>query len=363
MKATALYEKIYNELLADITSGRYRQDERLPSEKELAQMYGVSRITSQKALNLLAESGHILRLPGKGSFINVPGEPEEVRPATSDAPRLPIIGYIVRGVGPSYGVQLLCALEEECKKQGFVLAIRFASTEAEEAQCIDDLLAIGASGLIVICIHGENYSERILRLVLDHYPIVLMDRGLQGIPVSYVGSDNQLAAEELTRFLLRSGREELCCVSCQVNRQDISVIADREQGFRDALMQHGRLAEEDNFLRLEHEGFVRNMQIVDENIAAIMAYAQAHPEKEGYLCTSYDAAEETAAALEQLGQGAGKQIVCFGQIDSLLLRCRFPHVKQDEWAMGREAVRIIAQALAGDVKPKKVIVPYHIVTP
>lgn len=362
MKATALYELIYNQLLASITSGKYPQGHRLPSEKELAELYHVSRITSQKALNMLAENGYILRLPGKGSFVNLPDGAEQALPRAKAAPAQRLIGYIVRGVGPSYGIHLLSSLEAECKQHGFVLALRFANSEEEEEQCIDDLLSIGACGLIVICIHGETYSERILRLVLDHYPIVLLDRGLQGIPASYVGIDNPLAASELTDYLLRMGKDKLCCVSCQVNQLDISVIADREQGFRAEIMRHGHLVDEENdFLRLEHEGIIRNQKIIGDNIDTITRYIQAHPEKNGYLCTSYDAAEEVLIALDQLGLKDGKQIVCFDQIDSLLLQHHFSHIKQNERAMGQEAIKILVQALDGDIRPKKVIVPHALV--
>ena len=64
-----MYETIYNDLLEGIRNGTYPAGSRLPSEKELAGQYGVSRITSKKALELLAERGMISRMPGRGSFV------------------------------------------------------------------------------------------------------------------------------------------------------------------------------------------------------------------------------------------------------------------------------------------------------
>ena len=58
MAKETLYGRIYHDLLASIQNGRYKKGALLPSEKELAQRYGVSRITSQKALSMLAESGY-----------------------------------------------------------------------------------------------------------------------------------------------------------------------------------------------------------------------------------------------------------------------------------------------------------------
>ncbi|WP_145517913.1 GntR family transcriptional regulator, partial [Staphylococcus warneri] len=48
----------------------------VPSEKELAQQYGVSQITSKNALNGLVEEGLIVRFRGKGTFVREDGSPD-----------------------------------------------------------------------------------------------------------------------------------------------------------------------------------------------------------------------------------------------------------------------------------------------
>ena len=68
VKRDPLYLKIYNDLLAGIKNGTYALGSRLPSEKELSSNYDVSRITSKKALEMLAEQNMITRMPGKGSM-------------------------------------------------------------------------------------------------------------------------------------------------------------------------------------------------------------------------------------------------------------------------------------------------------
>ena len=65
-----LYEQIYREILKQIEDGTYRIGDRLPSEKELSDHYHVSRITSKKAVELLADAGLVVRMPGKGTFVS-----------------------------------------------------------------------------------------------------------------------------------------------------------------------------------------------------------------------------------------------------------------------------------------------------
>lgn len=50
-----MYERIYADLLAKIQNGDYQPGDRLPSEKESAELYGVSRITAKKAMDMLAK--------------------------------------------------------------------------------------------------------------------------------------------------------------------------------------------------------------------------------------------------------------------------------------------------------------------
>jgi GntR family transcriptional regulator len=52
-----------------LAGGRYRQDDRLPPEHEVATMLGVSRGTLRSALRRLEERGEIVRRQGSGTFV------------------------------------------------------------------------------------------------------------------------------------------------------------------------------------------------------------------------------------------------------------------------------------------------------
>lgn len=64
-----LYEQVLERIKGMIAQGTYQKGEMLPSEKELMEMMGVSRITVREALRLLSEAGFIETRKGKGSFI------------------------------------------------------------------------------------------------------------------------------------------------------------------------------------------------------------------------------------------------------------------------------------------------------
>ena len=67
--STAVYTKLFNQLREQITQGGYTPGQRMPTEREICEIYGVSRITVRHALRLLCEQGLVVRHQGRGTFV------------------------------------------------------------------------------------------------------------------------------------------------------------------------------------------------------------------------------------------------------------------------------------------------------
>lgn len=63
------FREIFLDLEQKIVNQEYPPQSLLPSENQLIQIYGVSRETIRKALNLLKNSGYIQKKQGKGSIV------------------------------------------------------------------------------------------------------------------------------------------------------------------------------------------------------------------------------------------------------------------------------------------------------
>ncbi|MDX3927138.1 MAG: histidine utilization repressor [Shinella sp.] len=70
--ASPLYEKVKDYVLANIGSGKWGRDHKLPSEHELVAALGVSRMTVHRALRELTSEGYLLRIQGVGTFVAPP---------------------------------------------------------------------------------------------------------------------------------------------------------------------------------------------------------------------------------------------------------------------------------------------------
>lgn len=61
--------EIMDKLIADMDSGIYEADDKLPSENDLARLFKVPRMTARKAYEKLQDLGYVYSRQGKGSFV------------------------------------------------------------------------------------------------------------------------------------------------------------------------------------------------------------------------------------------------------------------------------------------------------
>ena len=64
-----LYHQLLCVLKAEIESGRWHADQQLPTETQIAERFGVSKVTVRQALQGLTDLGYIRREQGRGTFV------------------------------------------------------------------------------------------------------------------------------------------------------------------------------------------------------------------------------------------------------------------------------------------------------
>src|SRR4051812_24802794 len=63
------HRQVYATLRSEIESGRWRRGQRLPSEADLGQRFGASRITVGRAVRDLQAAGLVERRAGSGTYV------------------------------------------------------------------------------------------------------------------------------------------------------------------------------------------------------------------------------------------------------------------------------------------------------
>ncbi|PWF99350.1 GntR family transcriptional regulator [Levilactobacillus bambusae] len=64
-----IYIQIHNDIKRSIEAGKWAIGDRIPSERELAHRFGVSRMTLRQAIQTLVDEGILERLVGSGTYV------------------------------------------------------------------------------------------------------------------------------------------------------------------------------------------------------------------------------------------------------------------------------------------------------
>ncbi|THF72683.1 GntR family transcriptional regulator [Cohnella fermenti] len=234
-KKQVLYRNIMDHFMQLTAEERLKPGDKIPTEQELSEQFGVSRITVAKALRELEYIGMVTRTQKRGSFIR---QDYDAKPARrSSRTKLPMIGVLLP-FEEEIGLDVLRGVEEHCAEHGYYVTYHNTKYDPElERELLLKLVEDDISGAIVYPCSGNNNVEVFGRLIIERFPFVLIDRTVEGLEVPHVISDNKQAGYEMTRCLLELGHRSIAFV-CTALREAISV-SERYKGYCKALIEAG----------------------------------------------------------------------------------------------------------------------------
>ena len=78
------YQRLAANIAAQIARGELKPGDQIPSVRSLANTYGVTTATAQKAVDQLRNDGYAKTVPGLGIFVAEQDERADAQPATVD---------------------------------------------------------------------------------------------------------------------------------------------------------------------------------------------------------------------------------------------------------------------------------------
>ncbi|MCL2600957.1 MAG: GntR family transcriptional regulator [Treponema sp.] len=339
-QAPPRYWQIYEYLLNELSSGKLKPGDQLPSEKELCESFQVSRITSKKALEMLAVNSYISRQRGKGSFVvETPASMELRKKAAS----FRTIAFLLSTLDDSFGKRLLCSVQAECEALGYQMILKLTNElPAEEEKALRALDNENVAGILMIPTQGEHYNAEILQQILKKRPLVFVDRKMWGLPVPSVTTDNIAATEMAVRGLLEKGHRNIAFYSGPVVHA--STLKDRQHGFTMAFANTGYSL---------NPAYVCSTLHSQDDLAIITRHLSEHPEITAAFATEFRMALLVKKALAALGRQLtpGFTLLTF---DCPSYEDEFPEftcLRQNEEEIGRRAVGILHGIIQGDPDP------------
>lgn len=333
------YEIVYNDLMEKINAGEFN-DRMLPTEAEITSKYGVSRITAQKAFEMLEKDKLIVRVAGKGTMLLK-------RPSTaSDSKKL--IGVVLCDVDSAFGMELLLSIESEANRHGYSIILKRSHDDpTTEDEILTELNTLQVSGIIIQNCHGD-FTKGLMRLSCSDFPIVSVDRRTSRLPICSVTSDNSQAMILATEYLFQLGHNNILLLSANPN--GTSSLSRRIEGFRQCyinnkkqLTQYSMLTNLISPITLKKEDEARDCDAIRQRL-------ERCPET-----TAIVACERRVGALAQrvissMNKSCPEDysLICFDHEESYMGNGIITHVKQDQTAMGKKAVEMLIAVIEGN---------------
>lgn len=365
MEKTILYEQIYMDILDKIKLGVFGPGERLPSEKELAEQYGVSRITSKRAMDMLAENKYITRSRGRGSFVDenaIDSLEQGNIPKTERTKEDPLIAVIFDTFRSDFGCELLRGIELGCRKKGYDMLFKCSYGNVEEEnKAIRSAQRLGVKGLILMSAQGEVYNNIVLQISLKKFPLVLVDRQMKGISIPCVKIDNYAASRELIQILIARGHKKICFVTHSFD--NTSSIFERHNGFADCVLEHEGVSGSVEQVEC-YNPMSENMakEYINFDFSEITEIIRRHEDHTAFLVVEFQLGVLFRKALMEMN--LDKEIAVFDFIPGMYDdRYGFIYVKQDENSMGMQAVQMLDHIIRKENVCETLNIPYEIVLP
>ena len=262
-----LYRQIANDLIRRIDEKELLPGAQVPTELELCRSYDVSRITIRHAIRELVDKDLVYRVKGKGTFIKLPAGWDEFYPDKK------IIGdsRLISAILPHSDIdsfELLRGIEHESKQHGFFISFHNSGggTHEHEAELIEDLTqSTHSRGLIVYPRNSHENLSVFSRLAISGFPVVFIDRDIDGIPFPLVQTDNEGGMYDATKHLINLGHRRIAFASQDMS--NVKPVYGRYLGYCRALIE--AKIEIDESLVLD---YASNLQKKDGSGADLMEY-------------------------------------------------------------------------------------------
>ncbi len=342
-----MYQRIKADIMQQIESHLLAPGDRIPTELALMEQYNVSRITISKALNELKSEGIVERFPNKGTFVSrnaqVPSLVSEAKvpekPKVSEG-LLPEVACIIPSFSDLFSLSMINGVLDAFPTSEYICHIFRSGNPQIENYLLKRCLDLHIAGIILFPQDQPFFSNELLLMQLQKYPLVLLDRYLPRLDTSYVIADNQAAGALCVRHLHELGHQRIAFFTSSLH--NTFSVKYRIEGVLDAASRLGipessvhimdRIFYADKNSHYEDTllGLIRR-----ERVTAFIA------SESGMGVYLYD-------TLHALGINVPGQVslMCF---DQPLTHTHHPdfftHIDQSEFVMGREAGLILRRSL------------------
>lgn len=307
----AKYKEIVEWINKEISAGRLPDGSKIPSENELAEIFGMSRQTVRHAIAELTEEGVLTSIRGSGTYVASFSADE------NDKKRIAVIMTYVDGYIFPRTIQ---GIEKGLSAHGYSIELSFTNNAVEKERSIlkDMLNRNDVAGLIVeptkSALPNPNL-ELYRQLSQKGMQILFVNSTYPELDMPHVSLDDKAGAYRAVKLLVDNGHSEIGCIL----KLDDGQGHDRYSGYVNAMHEAGFLINEEHVVWLDSLEY-RNIDKVADKICERLAGCS------GVFCYNDQVAVEVIRILKDRGYNLPKDMSIVSMDDSDQARVSFPQI-------------------------------------
>ncbi len=334
------YKRLKNYVVGELTAGRLKPGDLLPSEPRLAEMLSVARSTVRQAMAELQYEGLVRRVQGTGTFVD-----DHARQRLRRG--LDVFGLVVTAIHTGYHPELLRGLESSARDVHHQTLV--CTTDGNlDKQCaaITQLLDKNVGGVAIVPnsrIPTPAYQIRQLRE--RNIPVVCCHRSVEGISAPLLTFPFEDVGRLAGRALLEQGHRQIGYVALRKTTATLAYLV----GLRKVVHRAGgSLPDERVYLG---DGNPLTAAEIERELMPVLEKMCSGRNRPTGLVMSFDSEAEVAyLLLKELGLRVPEDIslVSFGGAcrDGAVLH-RLSAVVVDEYALGQRAGQLLYEMRTG----------------
>ena len=308
-------EKVITAFRKRITSGEFKLGERIPSEYDLAETYGINKSTANKAVAALVTEGYLYRgKRGSGTYI--------VRTSVYPAGIIAVIGEFSH----SYYAKISKGVISAAENENYMVA--FFSPNADLLnETINKIKSSNIQGIITFC-YGE------LSLLPEDMPVIYVDKQFPAGDVHNRVNNNEYQGGCLqAETLLKHGHRNIVYYT--------PVSSPRNEGFMDTLKKN-------SIADAENRVFYGSLTM-PHCINTLRKIYSTFPEVTAIACYSDNDAFRLIKAAKQIDSDFLRRIslVGFGNVKEITDIYNLTTIEQHPHELGFDAFQYLLEMIEG----------------
>ncbi len=227
---------IFSTIATSIKAGAWKEGEKLPTERELAIKYGVSRAVVKQAIQDLEHKGLLDRMPNCRPTIRRKTQGHTMHAKSG---RNQIGVWIPQSLEAPGAAAILQGIREALAKFNYsvVMGCPVGPNDLSELPFLKTLQQTTSIAGAIILPSGMDTAGAYDKLFETGYPLVFVDRDpCANRKFDLVGTNNVQAAKQAVQHLLKLGHRRVAMVG---NTDDASSVRDRYDGYCLAMLEAG----------------------------------------------------------------------------------------------------------------------------